>query len=80
MRDELKGMDAVLEALNVDPEQGISLLSLDEREAAFGTHYKPPPERTPFFRILLNALDDLMLKILIACAIANIIVGYSVPE
>jgi len=30
--------------------------------------------------MLWNALDDLMLKILIACACANIIVGYSVPE
>ena len=50
------------------------------REEDFGTHYKEPPQRTPFYKMLINALDDLMLKILIACACANIIVGYSVPH
>jgi len=73
-------MKSLYEALNVSEEEGISTLSLDAREAAFGSHYKPPPERTPFWKMLVGALDDLMLKILIACACANIIVGYSVPE
>jgi magnesium-transporting ATPase (P-type) len=43
----------------------------------FGTHYKEPPKRTPFLQLLLGALDDLMLKILMLCAIVSMVVDYS---
>lgn len=48
--------------------------SLGDRERAFGTHYKDPPKRTPFWKLLLVALDDFMLKILIVCAIVSMVV------
>jgi len=39
-------------------------------------------QRTPFFSLLLGALDDFMLKILIVCAIFSIVVDMSLatPE
>jgi len=41
---ELKGVESLLEALNVDPQVGISATSLDARNQAFGNHKKDLPE------------------------------------
>lgn len=42
----------------------------------FDTHHKDPPTRTPFYELLLGALDDIMLKILMICAIVSMTVDY----
>lgn len=54
-------------------EMGVSSNSLEARTLAFGTHERPPPERTPFCTLLLEALDDFMLKILIGCAVFQLV-------
>ena len=42
---------------------------------------KEPPKRTPFIMLLIGALDDIMLKILMVCAIVSMIVdGYMHKE
>jgi len=39
----LKGVNNLLDALDVDPDHGVTSISLTDRERAFGTHYKDPP-------------------------------------
>lgn len=51
-----------------------------ERTAHFGTHKKDPPERTGFCEMLKEALDDFMLKILIGCAIFQLVIELSTAE
>lgn len=77
INDQLKGMDDLLIALDVDPKRGISVTSMESRDQVFGTNYKEPPTRTPFFELLLGALDDIMLKILMVCAIVSMTVDYA---
>lgn len=40
---ELKGIESLLEALDVDPQVGISATTLDARNQAFGNHMKELP-------------------------------------
>jgi len=42
----------------------------------FGSNDKPPPQRTPFWQMLLAVLDDIMLKILMVCAVVSMTVDY----
>ena len=82
LKGELKGSATLLEALEVDPEQGIHSNSLEARTEVFGSHHKDPPKLTPFFVLVLGALDDFMLKLLIVCAIIAIPidVGFAEPD
>ena len=72
----------MLSKLKVDPQEGISAKSLQAREDAFGTNHKDPPTITPFCKLVWKALDDLMLKILIVCALLSIgiDVGFAEPQ
>jgi len=54
-------------------EMGISNNSCEARTIAFGTHKREAPERTGFCALLLEALDDFMLKILIGCAVFQLV-------
>jgi len=70
-----------VEALDTNVESGITTSSLDPREAVFGHNRKEPPRRTPFYELLYGALDDIMLKILMVCAIVSMAVdGYMHKE
>lgn len=73
----LGGSEGLSKGLNTSLEKGITESSLKEREEKFGTNYKPPPERTGFCELLLGALDDFMLKILIGCAIFQLVIEMS---
>lgn len=76
----LKGIDSLLEALDTSEDGGISANSLADRDKAFDTNEKEPPTRTPFYELLLGALDDVMLKILMACAIVSMVVDYNMHK
>jgi hypothetical protein len=45
-------MDNLLEALDVNPDTGISAMSLGTRSAVFGNHMKEIPTQTSFFLLL----------------------------
>jgi magnesium-transporting ATPase (P-type) len=72
--EKLKGMDSLLDALCVDPARGIDTKTIMDREKVFGTNRKDPPTRTPFWELLFGALDDIMLKILMVCAVVSMVV------
>ena len=58
IQNDLKGIESLLEALDVDPQVGISATTLDARNQAFGNHHKDLPTQTPFFTLLLATLED----------------------
>jgi magnesium-transporting ATPase (P-type) len=73
-------MESLLEALDTNVEAGISTQSLESRDSVFDTNYKEPPTRTPFYELLYGALDDIMLKILMVCAIVSMVVDCSMHK
>ena len=68
LKNELKGPITLCESLDVNPETGINSMTTEIRTNVFGTHHKDPPQRTPFLTLVLEALDDFMLKLLLICA------------
>ena len=64
----MKGPNKLCESLDVNPETDIKSMTTDIRTSVFGTHHKDPPQRTPFLTLVLEALDDFMLKLLLVCA------------
>ena len=76
----LGGVESILDKLDLDATAGASANSLHDREAAFGTNFKPPPTRTGFCVLLYQALDDFMLKLLIVCAIIQIVIDMSFAD
>jgi magnesium-transporting ATPase (P-type) len=71
-----------LDGIDVNPDIGISTENLAIREKVFGSHYKEPPVRTHFFALLLEQLQDFMLRVLIVCAIFAIVIdmSFATPE
>ena len=70
---ELGGPEGIMQKLKTDPKRGIS--SLSNRENDFGSNrlfIEPVP---PFCSYYKEALDDLMIRILIVAAIVQIILG-----
>ena len=70
---ELGGPEGIMQKLKTDPKRGIS--SLLNRENDFGSNrlfIEPVP---PFCSYYKEALDDLMIRILIVAAIVQIILG-----
>jgi hypothetical protein len=61
IKNDLKGIESLLEALDVNPQVGISATSLEARNQAFGNHLKELPTQTPFFTLLIGTLEDFML-------------------
>lgn len=80
IQKELGGVQGLLDGLNTSLEGGIQTSSEGGRNIAFGTHAKDPPERTPFCTMLKEALDDFMLKILIGCAVFQLIIEMSTAD
>lgn len=77
VRDEHKGTEGMLKALDSDINEGIKAQSLDIRKQVFGSHEKPKPELHSFCSMVRAALDDLMLQVLIVCAVFSIVVDMS---
>ena len=70
---ELGGPEGIMQKLKTDPKKGIS--SLLNREQDFGSNklfIEPVP---PFCSYVKEALEDLMIRILIAAAVVQIVLG-----
>jgi len=76
IQNKLHGINDLMEALDTNLDNGISVSTLDARNKCFDTNEKEPPQRTPFYELLYQALDDIMLKILMVCAIVSMSVDY----
>jgi magnesium-transporting ATPase (P-type) len=79
--NELRGIDSLLQSLKTSHEHGILQDSMADRVRCYDSNMKEPPTRTPFYMLLYAALDDIMLKILMVCAIVSMVVdGYMHKE
>ena len=75
---EYGGPEGIMNKLKTDPKYGVS--SLENRENDFGSNkvfVEPVP---PFCSYVCEALEDLMVRILIAAAILQIILGVTLGE
>jgi len=85
IKDKLNGIEGVLTALDVNPDEGTSSSSsatttLENRKLVFGDHKKDMPTRSSFFELIWESLQDLMLQVLIVCAIFSLVVDMSFAE
>ena len=75
---EMGGPEGIMSKLKTDPKNGIS--SIEYRENDFGSNkvfIEPVP---PFCSYVCEALEDLMVRILIVAAIVQIILGITLGE
>jgi len=80
IKNDLNGVESLLEALDVNVDAGISVTSLNIRDQVFGNHVKELPTQTPFWVLLIGTLEDFMLQVLIVCAIFSITVDMSFAD
>ena len=75
-------MTGLEQKLRTNYDKGLTPTDFEERGNHFGSNYKPPQKRTPYYKLFLGALDDFMLKLLIVCACVEIgiEVGFAEPH
>ena len=66
------GITGVADKLKVNLDIGLVPTDFEERSLCFGCNFKEPTKRTPFCTLFIGALDDFMLKLLLACAVISI--------
>lgn len=61
---------------------GLTPTDFDLRQKQFGDNQKAPAKMTPYYKLLLGALDDFMLKFLLVCAVVDLVieVAFATPE
>ena len=81
---EAGGLDLYVRAFETDPENGLGQSEKDsnyeERRMKWGTNVLPPPPKTPWCKMFLEAFSDLMLKILLVAAVVSVILTSIFPE
>ena len=70
----------MLDGLQTNLEKGLKRGDFTDRENHFGSNYRAPPDRTPFCKLFLNALEDFMLRLLLVCACISIVLDVSFAE
>lgn len=80
LNNEFGGIEGIADKLNTSLTKGLAGDDLSKRDAEFGTNKKDPPEREGLWNLWLGALDDLMLKILIACAVVSMVISLIFEE
>ena len=73
-------MEGICQKLKVNIETGLTGADFPQRTEHFGNNEKEAITATPFCKLLLAALDDFMLKVLIACAVISITVDMALAS
>ena len=76
--EKLGGPEGIMSKLKTDPKRGID--SIDNRENDFGSNKVFVEEPPTFCEFVCEALDDLMIKILIVAAIVQIVLGVTLGD
>lgn len=80
LKGDFGGIEGLAQKLCSHTRDGIVPNDLEERDAVFGSNAKDPVKRSNFCKLMLAALDDLMLKVLIVAAIISIVVSMIFEE
>jgi len=75
---EKKPVSQLISELKSDPDNGIT--SIEDREKVFGSNIVYIEPVKPFCYFIWEALDDLMVRILIVAAIVSIVLGCTISE
>jgi magnesium-transporting ATPase (P-type) len=67
------GVDGICAKLKVDVKAGLDGKDFEQRTEQFGNNYREPLKAKTWIKLFCQALDDFMLKVLIAAAIFSII-------
>lgn len=65
IRDKFEGDEGLAKKLRTSITDGLEGNDISKRDKHFGSNERDPPERSGFWTLYFEALDDLMLKILI---------------
>lgn len=79
---ELNGINGILEKLKVDPNKGLDSndqFDLEQRQKVFGKNEIPPKPMKTFVRLCWDAFHDMLLVILLVCAIVSIGLSFYRP-
>ena len=70
----------LIEKLHTNTVTGLSSSEVEERRRLFGKNYIEPPPPTPFWKLMLDALNDTTMIILIVSAIVSLILTTTVED
>lgn len=76
------GVNGVLEKLKVDGNKGLDSNNqedLEQRRLVFGRNEIPPKPMDSFLKLCWDALHDMLLGILLVCAIVSIVLSFYEP-
>ncbi len=79
---EYNGIKGILEKLKVDENKGLdsnNQQDLEQRRAAYGRNEIPPKPMKSFLRLCWDALHDMLLVILLVCAVFSIGLSFYKP-
>lgn len=79
---EFQGIDGILKKLKVDPDAGLDSNNendLGERRRIFGKNEIPPKPMRTFLGLCWDALHDMLLVILLVCALISIGLSFYQP-
>ncbi|CAF5216997.1 unnamed protein product [Rotaria magnacalcarata] len=79
---EYNGIKGVLEKLKVDVNKGLDSKNqqdLEQRRTAYGRNEIPPKPMKTFLRLCWDALHDMLLVILLVCAVVSIGLSFYKP-
>jgi len=75
LKDKFDGIEGLTRKLRTSASDGLLGDDLAKRDSKFGSNKKDPPQRSGFWSLFMDALDDLMLKVLIVCAIVSMTIS-----
>lgn len=79
---EYNGIKGILEKLKVDGNNGLSSTNeqdLEQRRTAYGKNEIPPKPMKSFLKLCWEALHDMLLVILLVCAVFSIGLSFYQP-
>jgi Ca2+ transporting ATPase len=79
---EFNGVKGILEKLKVDGTKGLDSHNeqdLEQRRTAYGRNEIPPKPMKSFFKLCWEALHDMLLIILLVCAVVSIGLSFYKP-
>lgn len=79
---EFNGIQGILDKLKVDGNKGLdsnNLEDLEQRRAVYGRNEIPPKPMRSFIKLCWDALHDMLLVILLVCAVISIGLSFYKP-
>jgi len=77
---ELGDLEGIAKALKTDLRKGLSGTDNAERRSEFGNNMQPPAKVRGFCKIVIDVLEDLLLRVLIVCGVISIVINMIIEE